>query len=229
MLESLKLTSHYGAGDVFQKRTGVSRSNETLDSNQQRQASHSDQLSDEALMLGYAKGNMRAFEQLYQRHKNPLLRYFLRQVDSRATAEELFQETWQSVIKASDSYKVSAKFTTWLYYMARNKLIDHYRKQVRGEELSLDEQVEIQPAAHSVDEPEQQLNDAQSKQQYLWALGQLPPAQREVLVLKIESAMTVQEIAETIQDNAEAVKSRLRYAVQKLKQLISEARLEVEL
>lgn len=229
MLESLKLTSHYGAGDVFQKRLGVSRSNETLDSNQQRQASHSDQLSDEALMLGYAKGNMRAFEQLYLRHKNPLLRYFLRQVDSRATAEELFQETWQSVIKASDNYQASAKFTTWLYHMARNKLIDHYRKQGRGEELSLDEQTEMQPAANSIDEPEQQLNDAQSKQQYLWALGQLPPAQREVLVLKIESAMTVQEIAETIQDNAEAVKSRLRYAVQKLKQLISEARLEVEL
>lgn len=180
-------------------------------------------------MLGYAKGNMRAFEQLYLRHKNPLLRYFLRQVDSRATAEELFQETWQSVIKASDKYQVSAKFTTWLYHMARNKLIDHYRKQGRGEVLSLDDENDMQPVASSTSEPEQQLNQAQSKQQFLWALNQLPPAQREVLVLKIEGAMTVQDIAETIQDNAEAVKSRLRYAVQKLKQLISEAKLEVEL
>lgn len=229
MLESLKLTSHYGAGDVFHKRSSVTRSNETFDSNQQRQASQSAELSDEALMVGYAKGNMRAFEQLYLRHKNPLLRYFLRQVDSRATAEELFQETWQSVIKGSDNYQVSAKFTTWLYHMARNKLIDHYRKQGRGEVLSLDDDIDMQPVASSASEPEQQLNEAQSKQQFLWALNQLPPAQREVLVLKIESAMTVQDIAETIQDNAEAVKSRLRYAVQKLKQLINEATLEVEL
>lgn len=229
MLESLKLKSHYGAGDMFQKRLSVSRNSETFDSNQQRQASDSAQLSDEALMMGYAKGNMRAFEQLYLRHKDPLLRYFLRQVDARATAEELFQETWQSVIKGSDNYQVSAKFTTWLYHMARNKLIDHYRKQGRGEELSLDGETEMQPVADSANEPEQQLDEAQSRQQFLWALNQLVPTQREVLVLKIESGMTVQEIAETIQDNAEAVKSRLRYAVQKLKQLIDKARLEVEL
>jgi len=228
MLESLSLKSHYGVGDKFQKRAGVTDSKQALKDDLQRQSSQTTEYSDEALMMGYAKGNMRAFEQLYRRHKNPLLRYFLRQVDGLGTAEELFQETWQSVIKASNGYQVNARFTTWLYHIARNKLIDYYRKNGRGDLFSLDDEAGIEPIAPFACEPEEQLNEVRSKRLFLWALSQLSPAQREVLVLKIDSAMTVQDIAETICDNAEAVKSRLRYAVQKLKQLINDAQLEVK-
>ena len=83
--------------------------------------------SDEALMLHYRDGDVRAFEALYERHKGPLFRYFLRQSVQHAVAEELFQEVWTNLIKSRHRYQVRAKFTTLLYRIAQNRLIDYRR------------------------------------------------------------------------------------------------------
>ena len=83
--------------------------------------------SDEALMLRYRNGDARAFERLYERHKGALFRYFLRQCSQRAVAEELFQDVWTSLVRSRDRYRVRAKFTTLLYRMAHNRIIDHRR------------------------------------------------------------------------------------------------------
>lgn len=174
-------------------------------------------------MMGYAKGNMQSFEKLYLRHKDPLLRYFLRQTSIRASAEELFQETWQSLIRNSANYQTSAKFSTYLYRIAHSRLVDHYRKQGRADWLSLDGQADdenaapIQLESDNQSQPEQSHHKTQHKQQLLAGLEQLPPNQREVVILKFENGLTVREIAETLDENAEAVKSRLRYALSKLK------------
>jgi len=83
--------------------------------------------SDEALMLAYAAGEAEAFEPLYARHRGPLFRFILRQVRVQATAEELFQDVWQKVITARERYRPEAKFSTWLYQVATNRLTDHWR------------------------------------------------------------------------------------------------------
>ena len=85
--------------------------------------------SDEELMLQYADGSTDAFEYLYARHKGAVYRYMLRLCRNEAVAEELFQEVWMKLIKAKDNYVSSAKFTTYLYKLAHNLFIDHYRKQ----------------------------------------------------------------------------------------------------
>src|SRR5215207_7311153 len=84
--------------------------------------------TDEELMLAYARGSADAFETLYRRHKAPLYRYLVRQCRDPATAEELFQDIWANIVRARQSYTVAARFTTYLYHLAHNRLIDHYRR-----------------------------------------------------------------------------------------------------
>jgi len=84
---------------------------------------------DEELMVAYRDGNLGAFEALYRRHKGGLYRYLLRQCRDNAVAEELFQDVWLNLIRSRGSYVVSSRFTTYLYRVAHNRLIDHYRRQ----------------------------------------------------------------------------------------------------
>src|SRR5258708_16456983 len=84
---------------------------------------------DEELMLGYRDGNAGAFDTVYARQKGGLFRYVLRGVKLRAVAEELYQEIWIRVIEARERYAPSARFATWLYTIAHNRLVDHWRQK----------------------------------------------------------------------------------------------------
>src|SRR4029077_19590021 len=95
--------------------------------------------ADEELMLAYGGGDAGAFEVLYRRHRGPLYRFLLRQVNDAATAEELFQDVWMRVIDSRERYEPRAKFTSWVYAMAHNRLMDHYRASGRARFLSPEE------------------------------------------------------------------------------------------
>ena len=85
--------------------------------------------TDEQLMLAYGTGDAAAFELLYSRHRGPLFRFMLHQVRVHATAEELYQDVWQRVITARSRYTPEAKFSTWLFQIAHNRITDHWRAQ----------------------------------------------------------------------------------------------------
>jgi RNA polymerase sigma-70 factor (ECF subfamily) len=181
------------------------------------------ELSDECLMLNYAKGDAAAFELLYRKHKGPVYRYMFRLCHNEAIAEELFQELWMKLIKARGNYIASAKFTTYLYKMAHHLFIDHYRKQnVRIIEDSLIDVDEIKTAGGSINDPENQLHSSRSLDKITEILATLPREQREVFLLREETGMTVTEIAGVVGINNEAVKSRLRYAIAKLRAGLSD-------
>jgi RNA polymerase sigma-70 factor, ECF subfamily len=177
---------------------------------------------DEELMLRYAAGDAGAFEVLYQKHKGPVYRYMLKLCRNEAIAEELFQEVWMKLIKARANYVASAKFTTYLYKLAHNLFIDHYRKQnvriVVDQSVDCDD-VEYEQARKNDPENETQIN--QTMDQLHKLLESLPHEQREVFLLREEAGMSVQEIADTIGINHEAAKSRLRYAIAKLRSGLS--------
>lgn len=227
MLESFFVNRHDGAKSTAET-VALDISSKQFDSIKAK-AQSSNELSDEALMAAYAHGNVKAFEQLYRRHKDPLLRFFLRQIESAAKAEELFQETWQSLIKNSLSYRSSAKFTTYLYTIARSRLVDFYRKQGKADFESLDnDETSIEPLAEIASQPENQRQVVELKAQLMAALDVLPSGQKEVFLLKFEAGMTVPEIAEVLALNPEAVKSRLRYCVANLKGFFSKQELMSE-
>ncbi|VAX00088.1 hypothetical protein MNBD_GAMMA22-1124 [hydrothermal vent metagenome] len=183
-----------------------------------------DNESDENLMLRYRDGDVNAFEVLYSRHKAALFRYFTRQCSEPAIAEELFQECWMNVIKARKSYVDSAKFTTYVYTIAHNKLIDHYRRKklqfidILNANDSLDGINEL--PAPKKQQPEQIAVKQQKRAMLLLAVNLLPQVQREVFLLREESALSLAEIAKITNINIETVKSRLRYAIASLKKTI---------
>jgi RNA polymerase sigma-70 factor (ECF subfamily) len=174
-------------------------------------------------MLAYRDGHTGAFDLLYRRHKGPLFRYLLRQCRNRATAEELFQDVWLNLIRARASYVVSSRFTTYLYRLAHNRLIDHYRRRVPAALVSY-EDAEDSPqltAARDAEPPVAYEARAQL-QRVLELVEELPAAQREAFVLQNEAGMSIEEIAEATGVTRETAKSRLRYAMNKLRAGLAE-------
>jgi len=168
-------------------------------------------------MLAYRDGNAAAFDTLYERHRGPLFRYVLRGVKLRAVAEELYQEIWIRVIEARRRYSPTARFTTWLYTIAHNRLVDHWRRG--GLSLvSLDDH----DAPSSMPDPAHHAEAREALARFAGALERLPPAQREVFLLHEEAGLTVPEIAVATGSNEEAAKSRLRYAMAKLKAALAD-------
>jgi RNA polymerase sigma-70 factor (ECF subfamily) len=180
--------------------------------------------SDEALMLQYRDGDADAFEVLYARHKGALFRYCLRHCPERSTAEETFQDVWMRVIGARQRYEPRAKFSTWLYRIARNRVIDRYRGANPGRFQSLDDDSEsmTEPVANPTSEPQRRLESSRQVARLEELLAALPVEQRDVFLLHQEAGLGLDEIAELAGVGRETAKSRLRYALRKLRAALGE-------
>jgi len=172
-------------------------------------------------MLAYAAGDITAFDALYARHKGGVYRYLLRQCRQSGVADELFQDVWMNLIRARSSYAPTAKFTTWLYRLAHNRLIDHYRASGHLTLVSADDEAHADaiaalPGARS-DDPRVRAENRELGERLRAAVAALPPAQREAFLLQQEGGLSLAEIAAVTSVGTETVKSRLRYALAKLR------------
>lgn len=179
--------------------------------------------TDESLMLAFARGNSAAFERLYARHRGGSYRYLLRHTCHAPTAEELHQDVWLKIVRARDGYAPEAKFTTWLYTIARRRLVDHWRSardrrftslQDEGIETEVDRTLANDPPD---DDPLSKTIDEQSGRRLVAALADVPPAQRDAFLLHVEGGLALQDIADLTSTPVETVKSRLRYAYRRLR------------
>jgi RNA polymerase sigma-70 factor, ECF subfamily len=189
------------------------------------EGSSQDTVSDETLMSRYAGGDEKAFEAVYRRYRAGLRRFFARQCGSEATAQELAQEVWFRVVRAvqEGNYSADGRFGPYLYRIARNHLIDWYRKTGSYREIEIDETTETETESAMLESsgarnPEQELGDKQALKNVLSAIEDLPQEQRTALMMYLESDMSYEEIAEATGTNRETVKSRLRYARQTLRE-----------
>jgi RNA polymerase sigma-70 factor (ECF subfamily) len=178
---------------------------------------------DEYLMEQYRDGNVEAFTLLYQRNKSPLYRYFLRQTGNNSAAEELSQDVWTNIIRARQTYQADAKFTTYMFQIAHNKLVDYYRRAAhRGHENLEDPADDCDPPGGSQHHPDKQAESAQIQRRILTLVQSLPYDQREAFLLKEDGGLTVEQIAQITAVNAETAKSRLRYAMNKIRDGLKE-------
>jgi RNA polymerase sigma-70 factor (ECF subfamily) len=177
-------------------------------------------LNDTALMLRYQDGDMVAFEELYGRHRGPLFRFLLRQIGNQQFAEDVFQEVWGRIIRNRAGYRPTAKFTTYIYHVARNCSVDHYRRmdKQRGF-ISASDAGATEPVA-STGNPVAEAATRDTRHALTAALSELPAEQREAFLLREESGLSLEEIATATGVGRETVKSRLRYALGKLRQCL---------
>ncbi|MFO1265482.1 MAG: sigma-70 family RNA polymerase sigma factor [Rubrivivax sp.] len=177
-------------------------------------------------MRRFAQGDAAAFETLYRRHEMGVWRFIHRSVASRAIADELMQEVWFAVVQAAPRYQPSARFTTWLYTLARHRVIDAHRRARPQHSLDAPDAdgtplVERLAADGAEEPPQQRARDEQSAA-LLRALAGLPPEQREAFLLQAEGGLGVEAIAAATGVGFETAKSRLRYARARLQQALRE-------
>ena len=176
---------------------------------------------DAGLMLAYAQGDVSAFEQLYSRYRGRLHRFLQRQLRNTALADEFFQDVWQRVIAARQTWTPDAAFSTWLFRIAHNRLNDHWRAQQHRPAApdDADERTARVPDPHT---PERTLSEFEQRRRLQMALDELPEEQRIVVTLRLEQELTLEEIGLITGVGRETVKSRLRYAMDKLRTRLQE-------
>ncbi|MEM1411946.1 MAG: sigma-70 family RNA polymerase sigma factor [Pseudomonadota bacterium] len=175
-----------------------------------------DEDSDEALMLAYGKGDAQAFETLYGRYRTALYRYFQRHVGDAVMANDLYQDCWEKVIGARARYDARAPFRAWLFRIAHNLHVDHYRSRKPTEPLP--------PGLTETEEettlPPELLADPDRARRFRAAVNALPEAQRDAISLRLDAGLGLEDIARVTGVGPETAKSRLRYATRALKQVL---------
>jgi len=173
--------------------------------------------SDEVLMQRYQRGNEQAFQLLYQRHRSSLLRFVKRLAPDAGEDEEIAQETWIAVIRGRERYLPQARFVTYLFSIARRRTMDRWRRRGRSPELEPDAQEPDCLAGPARYEPESQANNAALLADLRVAVAALPLLQREAFLLRAEAGLGIDEIAAVTGANRETAKSRLRFALSRLR------------
>lgn len=192
-----------------------------LDAPEENSAPRLDALSDEDLLRRYTDANDHtAFHVLYVRYRIRLHRFILRLSRDSHEAEEVFQETWMAVIQGKVKYHPSARFAAYLFSIAHRRLADRWRRAKRSSALQFDGETLCDPDDIADDftvTPEEWTQHAQLRSALFAELGKLPVTQREVFLMKAEADLSVEEIAAIMGATREATKSRLRYALGRLR------------
>lgn len=189
--------------------------------------------TDDELMLAYARGEGAAFEALYRRHEGSLFRFVRRVLGTAlaAQADEVFQDTWMKIIHARARFAPGqARWTTWAFAIAHNTCLDQLRKS--GREVAQSDLTDADNDGENGDalmdwlqtnlgssspSSEDTAHWRAAGQQLMRCLEQLPHAQRAAFLLHHEDDCSLQEMAAALQIALEAAKSRLRYAMTKLR------------
>lgn len=222
------------ASSVIQSKITLAR--HAFEPERQKEVEVGPQTSDEQLMLAYKSGDARAFATLVQRHRQAVFNFIFRYVGHRQRAEDVLQETWLKVVRNSSEYQPKARFTTWVFTVARNLCVDHARKETYRKVSSLDAPVGDEGsralgelvADESAQAPDRAADNVRARPIIERALAALPHEQREVFLLREYQGMAFKEIAEMTGVNENTVKSRMRYALEGLRKRLNEAGIETD-
>jgi RNA polymerase sigma-70 factor, ECF subfamily len=188
------------------------------------------ELTDEQLMLAFRSGDARAFDALVRRHRTPVFNFILRYTGHRARAEDLLQETWLKAVRGAHDYEPKARFTTWVYTIARNLCVDSARKESYRQTESLDAPAGAEDDGRMLAEvlpdgnasPDRAAHNSRLRPLLERALKGLPEEQREVFILREYSGIAFKDIAVVTGVPENTVKSRMRYALDGLRKRLQE-------
>jgi len=191
-----------------------------------------EELTDEVLMMRFQGGDRAAFAGLVRRHKTAIYNFILRQVRMRSVAEDLAQDVFVKIVQNAADFKHEARFTTWAYTIARNVCIDHLRKMSLRRHPSLDQgsgedgdgptlgERTADPAPRAA--VDRTAIGTEVGERITRAVEELPPEQREVFLLRELGNVPFKDIAQMTGVPENTVKSRMRYALERLQEALAE-------
>lgn len=180
--------------------------------------------TNENLMLCYQAGSEKAFRELYKNNEYKLMSYLVRVLKDRTVAEEVFQEVWTTIINSSPTYKAggSGSFRAWLFLIAHSRCMDYFRKNnIKFAPIENEDGEEFYCATNSDVAYNLMISKAYERLQH--CVGKLSIVQREVYVLRQESELTIPQIADILDVPLETIKTRLRYALERLRACMGDA------
>jgi len=187
--------------------------------------------TDEMLMVRYQRGDRDAFAELVRRYKTPVFNFVLRHIRHSNTAEDVTQDVFLRVVQNAAEFKHEARFSTWLYTIARNLCVDQLRKLSHRRHPSLDQpassedtrpMIENVADAHPRASVERSAVSGEVQGKIVEAIEALPEEQREVFLLREVANLPFKEIADITGVGENTVKSRMRYALDRLQLALSE-------
>jgi len=181
--------------------------------------------ADEVLMLRYKEGDLEAFEILLERYQQPLFTFVLRFCNDYHQAEDLVQEVFLRLIKSAKTYEPKAKFSTYIYTFAHNICIDNFRRGKKRKTTSLSQPIDVEQELTLEDtvkderaNPEKDYRQKSLEKALQEAVAELPEEQREVFLLREQMSLPFEEIARVVGCLPSTAKSRMRYALQSIRQ-----------
>jgi RNA polymerase sigma-70 factor (ECF subfamily) len=188
--------------------------------------------TDEMLMVRYQRGERKAFAELVRRHNRSIYNFVLRQLRVPSIAEDVTQDVFMRLVQNAAEFKHEARFLTWLYTIARNLCIDQLRKLSHRRHASLDQPMSDGPEGRTLGESVSDPNPMASAERsalssevgssIVRAIESLPDDQREVFLLREVASLPFKDIAEITGVGENTVKSRMRYALDRLKDALSD-------
>jgi RNA polymerase sigma-70 factor, ECF subfamily len=190
------------------------------------------EVTDEVLMLRYQGGDRTSFATLVRRHKTPVFNFVLRQVRAPAVAEDITQDVFVRVVQGSNDFRHNSRFSTWVYTIAKNLCIDHARKMSHRKHASLDHSASGEPdgptLGDKVSDPHPRSSvdrtaiGGELEAHIRRAVEELPEDQREVFLLREVANIPFKEIADMAGVSENTIKSRMRYALERLQKALAE-------
>jgi len=186
--------------------------------------------TDEELMELYRKGSRDAFEEIFARHHRKVIHFAYRMTGDHARAEEAAQEIFLRVARAAFTYQPTAKFTTWLYTIARRTTLNFLRdEKEEGEKVPIppgeegeDGMPALKLAGPGALNPEEMAWSAEIRERFVAALQRLPEAYRAAFVLNRGDGLSYEEVASVLGITSQAIKSRIFRAREMLMESLSE-------
>lgn len=190
-------------------------------------------LSDSELLEKFRQGDQSSLEVLINRYKKKLYTYIFLIVKNKDLTDDIFQETFFKVIKSliNNQYSESGRFCAWLFRIAHNLIIDHYRRKNKYEALNKDDYdydiIDIINFSKN-NQFKHKINENYLKKNLRNLINQLPYEQREIVILRIYLGLTFKEIAELTNVSINTALGRMRYAILNLRKLIKEKNISLQ-
>ncbi len=191
-------------------------------------------LNDNELVQLYIGGNEESLAVLLNRHKRKIFSSIIIVVKDQQLAEDVFQDTFFKVIQTlkKGQYSEEGKFLPWVIRIARNLIIDHFRRAKKMPPVPVyvneeGEEISVFNSLASTDDEEMNIETRKFKKSIRNLINELPPDQREVVLMRMYYDMSFKEISEFTQVSINTALGRMRYALFNLKKMIEERKVEV--